>query len=172
MKQLPIKFQQIYENDCFGDDIFSGFTPFFIDDNHKVTRRTVEIEPAKWNQGCMLIVRILDTVAYKTQMFDTIPPRYEMGTETTEVHRHNIYDHYQYPEGHIIPTHEQVEMMSALAEGELRGNAAERMVYSLFINLVVLNPLFGLKEWLPEVVAFHQKLKDDYDAKNAAVSGK
>ena len=42
--------------------------------------------------------------------------------------------------------------------GDLRGKYAENIANSLYIDLFILNPKGGMKEFLPNIVDFYQKL--------------
>jgi hypothetical protein len=50
-------------------------------------------------------------------------------------------------------------MIAALARDEVFGVTADRMAGSLYIDLCVLHPLFGMEKWLPKVKLFHEEVK-------------
>lgn len=151
MKMLPIVFQSVYSNDLLIDGYEHGFTPFFNEQNEKVTERIVEIEPTTWVQGFALRVRVLQKVCPFNHK-----PRIEKLVETW------IYDRPESSDDFIHPTTEQTLLIGALHNGEIRGRYADNIVTNLYIDLVVLNPKFKLDLYLPEVVEFWRKHYDKY----------
>ena len=138
MITMPIKYRQVYS-----DSDYQGFTPF-KDELGYHDKRIIEIEPSKWNNGSMLIIRIIDYI---------IPEDAKQFEKTMwELY---IYDLVYFPMEQIIkPNGNQRIIMSGLAKNEIIGNTAEKMVHGLIVDLLFKNKDSGVDKFLPEVVKF------------------
>jgi hypothetical protein len=135
MITMPIKYRQVY-----GNSSYKGFTPF-KDELGYHSERIIEIEPSNWNQGSMLIIRIIDHISpedakqFEKRMWEL--------------------DIYDFLKGQIIePNENQRIIISGLAKNEIMGKTAENMVHSLMIDLLFKNKDSGVDKFLPEVVEF------------------
>lgn len=135
---IPIKYRQVYS-----DSDYQGFTPF-KDDLGYHSKRIIEIEPFKWKGGSMLLIRIIDAISPEDNW------KYEKTMLELE-----IYDYVYSSINQIIKPNEiQRLIMSGLANNEIKGDTAEKMVHNLMVDFLFKNENSGIDKFLPEVVKF------------------
>ena len=152
MRKIPTKYRIAYSDSHKSDEISPGFEPF-SDEKGYHDVRIVELEPSKWDKGYMIVVRIFDRVYLKGDLVC-------LGGKS-EILVMNDYYIYDCPFSRAIsicPDNGQADMIAALARDEVFGVTADRMAGSLYIDLCVLHPLFGMEKWLPKVKLFHEEL--------------
>lgn len=146
MKMVPISFEINYNDET---ECHLGFAPYTTENGIRVLSRKVTITP-KICSGCFALQVVV------TQ--EVIPMKGGMRLTEKLIDRW-IYDR-PLSEEDIKPTAEQANLIMVLGTGDIRGNYAERITHSLYIDLVVLNPKFGLEKYLPDVVKWW---KDHYE---------
>jgi hypothetical protein len=157
MEMLPITYRQLYSDMTCA----AGFTPHRNKDGDYITERWIDIIPSTWTAGACLVVEVKERIC-----------KQEGGYKEHQLIHKWIYDRPSNYLGQkvtddevIVPTDEQGMLMMALASQELRGKYAENIVHGLYIDLIVLNPKFGLEAVLPEVVKFYTEHYEKYGFK-------
>jgi hypothetical protein len=150
----PIKFRATYTDYYHSDDVQEGFK-HFRNEKESVLAMHVDLMILPWNHGVYMCVQILEEVMPKTEEIDGVihwKPEFER-----KVHDVVVYDYPGRNEG-IVPTMEQALLMHALYEGEMRGEFANRIANTLYVDLVVLEPKSNFGKYLPEVKEFYENL--------------
>lgn len=138
----PIQFRNRYEVNHL-----NGFNPFRNTSGEWVFRRDIILEPFTWRGGSGIKFIILET-------------RSLAGGEIREfeMDRFCIYD---------SDNMDHIDLFSALASNDLRGNIAERMADTAF-RLFFIKSLEA-KKYLPELVRYHELFQSrNNQEKNAA----
>lgn len=154
MKMLPIKFRASYSDEKFPfmEDTRDGFSTI-SNEKERITARYVDISFHKWAHGVYMQAEIVECVTPRT--------REEGGFVIWDApfeRKLNDITVYDYPlnKEAIIPNANQVRLMKALYSNDLRGEYADEIAHSLYVDLIVLEPKSNFEKYLPEVKAYYE----------------
>jgi hypothetical protein len=151
----PIKFRATYTDyPGYGYDIQDGFK-HFRNEKESILAMHVDLMILPWNHGVYMCVQILEEVMPKAKEIDGVI-HWEKEFER-KIHDVVVYDYPGRKEG-IVPTMEQALLMHALSVGDIRGEYANRIALTLYVDLVVLEPKSEFGKYLPEVKELYENL--------------
>lgn len=156
MKQLPIR----YKEEFLPGKLFTPFSYTDMGERIYVDSMFVEIYFDSWNQGVCMIVEI-----YKKEFPENTKPRNTMIDKYVfhdKLVADNDYD--------IVVTMEQKQLMGCLFAGDIRGQYAENIVTSLFVDICLLNdrsPIV-LARHLSDVVMWYAKTWEKFGIKRVS----
>jgi hypothetical protein len=111
----------------------------------------------------MMIFEIIDHL----NLVKKIEGKKEWTVKTEKVHNVVVYGYKgNYHDTEIIPSTEQCLIMQSLADGEVSNKTADRMVSSLYLDMILLNPKSNLHKFMPEMCEQMKIVCKDYEIKS------
>ena len=140
MERQPLTYKEDYEQGSIDFDR----TVILDTDNRKeiVYKRAVILTFSKPNHDVLMCCKIYDYLVIRENN--------ETRFEERLVHTVNVWCN-SYDSEHILLSSEQQQMVRALESGDIRGELADAMVNSLFVDCIILNPKSRFSEFVPKL---------------------